>query len=93
MTSFLDAARLRIVVLCFVMSVFAFAATVKFNRHCPICYSPVKVEYALSLGVLGYLGDFDIIHESCMGAWSGNGDLLNFFSLEDSDQESLKYSL
>ena len=93
MTSFLDAARLRIVVLSFVMSLFAFAATVKFNRHCPICYSPVKVEYALSLGVLGYLGDFDIIHESCMGAWSGNGDLLNFFSLEDSDQESLKYSL
>ena len=93
MTSFLDAARLRVVVLCFVMSLFAFAATVKFNRHCPICYSPVKVEYALSLSVLGYLGDFDIIHESCMGAWSGNGDLLNFFSLEDSDQESLKYSL
>ena len=93
MTSFLDAARLKIVVLCFVMSLFAFAATVKFNRHCPICYSPVKVEYALSLGVLGYLGGFDIIPESCMGAWSGNGDLLNFFSLEDSDQESLKYSL
>ena len=93
MISFLDASRRRIFVLCFVMSLFAFAATVKFNRHCPICYSPVKVEYALSLGVLGYLGDFDIIHESCMGAWSGNGDLLNFFSLEDSDQESLKYSL
>ena len=82
MTSFLDSARLKMLVLCFVMSLFVFAATVKFNRHCPICYSPVKVEYALSLGVLGYLGDFDIIHENCMGAWSGNGDLLNFFSLE-----------
>ena len=65
-------------------------ATVKFNRHCPICYTPVKAEYALSLGVLGCLGDFDIIHENCMGAWSGNGELLNFFSLKDSDQESLK---
>ena len=92
MTSFLDAARLRIVVLCFVMSLFAFAASVKFNRHCPICYSPVKVEYALSLGVLGYLGDFDIIHESCMGAWSGNGDLLNFFSLEFLNNDSQKHS-
>jgi hypothetical protein len=92
MTSFLDAARLRIVVLCFVMSLFAFAATVKFNRHCPICYSPVKVEYALSLGVLGYLGDFDIIHESCMGAWSGNGDLLNFFSLGFLNNDSQKHS-
>ena len=93
MNSLLDAARLRIVMFCFVMSLFAFVATLKFNRHCPICYSPVRVEYALSLGVLGCLGDFDIIHENCMGAWSGNGDLLNFFSLKNSDQESLKNSL
>jgi len=52
----------------------------------------VKVEYALSLGVLGYLGDFDIIHESCMGAWSGNGDLLNFFSLGFLNNDSQKHS-
>ena len=92
MNSLLDAARLRIVMFCFVMSLFAFVATLKFNRHCPICYSPVRVEYALSLGVLGYLGDFDIIHENCMGAWSGSGDLLNFFSLEFLNNDSQKHS-
>ena len=92
MISFLDASRLRILVLCFGMSLFVFAATVKFNRHCPVCYSPVKVEYALTLGVLGHLGDFDIIHNNCMDAWSGNGELLNFFSLEFFDNDSQKHS-
>ena len=93
MISFLDASRRRLFVLCFVLSLFAFAATVKFNRHCPVCYSPVKVEYALSLFVSGYLGDVNIVHFNCMDAWNGNGELLNFFSLESSDQDSLKHSL
>ena len=88
MSTFLDAVRLRILVLCFLMSLFAFAANVKFNRHCPFCYLPVNVEYALTLGVLGYLSDFDIIHENCIGVWSGNGELLNFFSLESGDNDS-----
>lgn len=92
MKSFLDPARLRIIVLCFILSLFAYGATYRFNRHCPVCYSPVKVEYGLTLGVLGYLGDFDIIHQACFDAWSGNGDLQNFFSLEFADNDSQKHS-
>ena len=92
MKSFLDPARLRIVVLCFILSLFAYGATYRFNRHCPVCCSPVKVEYGLTLGVLGYLGDFDIIHQACFDAWSGNGDLQNFFSLEFADNDSQKHS-
>ena len=92
MISFLDASRRRIFVLCFVMSLFAFAATVKVNRHCPVCYSPVKVEYALSLLVLGYLGDFNIVHSNCMNSWNGNGELLNFFSLEFFNKDSQTHS-
>ena len=68
MSSVSNAARRRILLACFVMSLFTFAATIKFNRHCSICSKPVKVENALTLGVLGYLDDFDIIHESCMAA-------------------------
>ena len=92
MTSFLDAARLRIVVLCFVMSLFAFAATVKFNRHCPVCYSPVKVEYAIRRCILGYLGDLHINHVNCMDAWIDNGKPVNFFSLEFFNNDSQKHS-
>ncbi|HBU38551.1 MAG TPA: hypothetical protein DEB70_12210 [Planctomycetaceae bacterium] len=92
MSSVSNAARRRILLACFVMSLFTFAATIKFNRHCSICSKPVKVENALTLGVLGYLDDFDIIHESCMAVWNGNGDILNFFSLELLNSDSQKHS-
>ena len=88
MVSFLDSARLRILVMCFIMSLFTFAATIRFNRHCPVCCQPVKEEYALTLGILGYLNDYDIIHKKCLLAWNGNGDLLNFFSLKGSQKYS-----
>ena len=87
-----NAARRRILLACFVMSLFTFAATIKFNRHCSICSKPVKVENALTLGVLGYLDDFDIIHKGCMADWNGNGNVLNFFSLDLLNSNSQKHS-
>ena len=93
MPSVLITVRLKLLVMCFVMSLFVFATTIKFNRHCPVCCQPVKVEYALTLGVSGFMNDYDIIHTSCWGAWNGTGDLRNFFSLADSEQDSLKQSL
>lgn len=93
MPSVLIAVRLKLLVMCLVMSLFVFAMTIKFNRHCPVCCQPLKVEYALTLGVSGFMNDYDIIHTSCWGAWNGTGDLRNFFSLAHSEQDSLKQSL
>ena len=76
--------------LCFILSLFTYGATYRFNRHCPVCYLPVQVEYGLTLGVLGFLGDFDIIHLACFDAWGGNGGLQNFFSLEFSNNDFQK---
>ncbi len=92
MSSVSNAARRRILVACFLMSLFTFAATIKFNRHCSICSKPVKVKYALTLGVIGYLDAFDIIHKSCMADWNGNGDVLNFYSLDLLNSDSQKHS-
>ena len=86
-------AQLRILVLCFIFSLFVFGARYRFNRHCPICRAPVLIEWSLTRGVLGYIGDDVVVHKKCHVIWSGNGELLNFFSLKDSDQESLKNSL
>ena len=81
MFPFVNTARIKIFLVCVVLSLLVFAATRRFNRHCPICYMPVSVEYGLTLGVLGCVGDHKIVHTECVGAWDGSNDLANSFSL------------
>lgn len=88
MSSVLNAARPKILFMCLVMSLFAFAATIKFNRHCPVCCQPVTVECALTLGASGFMNDYEIIHTCCWGGSNSNSDLKNFYSLVDSDRGS-----
>ena len=93
MSSVLNVARLKILVACLVMSLFAIAATIKFNRHCPVCCHPVTVECALTIGASGFMNNYDIIHTNCWGGSKSNSDLRNFYSLVDSDRGSFNPSL
>ena len=81
MFPFVTTARLKICVACFVLPFFMFAAICRFNRHCPICYVPVSVEYGLTLSVLACIGDHKITHTECLGVWDGDSELQNSFSL------------
>ena len=81
MLPFVNTARIKVFLVCVVLALFVFAATCRFNRHCPICSMPVSVEYGLTLSVLGCVGDHKIVHKECFGAWDGSNDLANSFSL------------
>ena len=81
MFPFVTAARFKIFVACFVLPLFIFAAMCRFNRHCPICYAPVSIEYGLTLGILACVGDHKKVHKECLGALGGNSELQNSFGL------------
>ena len=76
---------MKVLILCAIFTVFAWCASYRFNRHCCLCNEPVLVEWSLTRGVLGYVGDVSVVHRKCFIEWNGSGKLQNFYTVEGVD--------